>query len=248
MSTSTTAAIPRERTRTRPKPPHRSVTHTILGLLVKLVVLVLLVIMIYPLFWLVTGSFKTQNEFITQPIWSLPSQLNWGNYTAAWTAGHMGIYLRNSILAVLPSLVLIVILGVAAGFALDVTIFRGRARRVPHRRRQRVQGRAGGGGRRHTSGALRDGLVSAAPGQERAGSSTIRLVPTPERLRTIKVPPTASTRSLRPTRPEPRAGSAPPTPSSLTESRTTPSTASTSTRTVEAFACLAALVSASETT
>ena len=118
MSTSTTAAIPRERTRTQPKPPHRSVTHTILGLLVKLVVLVLLVIVIYPLFWLVTGSFKTQNEFITQPIWSLPSHLNWGNYTAAWTTGHMGIYLRNSILAVL----------------------RGRAQRVPHRRRQRVQG------------------------------------------------------------------------------------------------------------
>ena len=124
MSTSTTAAIPRERTRTQPKPPHRSVTHTILGLLVKLVVLVLLVIVIYPLFWLVTGSFKTQNEFITQPIWSLPSHLNWGNYTAARTTGHMGIYLRNSILAVLPSLVLIVILRVATGFALEVMIFR----------------------------------------------------------------------------------------------------------------------------
>ena len=115
MSTSTTAAIPRERTRTQPKPPHRSVTHTILGLLVKLVVLVLLVIVIYPLFWLVTGSFKTQDEFITQPIWALPSHLNWGNYTAAWTTGHMGIYLRNSILAVLPSLLLIVILGVRRG-------------------------------------------------------------------------------------------------------------------------------------
>lgn len=92
-----------------------------------LVVLILLVVVLYPLFWLVTGSFKTQNEFLSQPIWSLPSHLNWSNYTAAWTTGHMGIYLRNSILAVLPSLALIIILGVAAGFALEVMIFKGRA-------------------------------------------------------------------------------------------------------------------------
>jgi hypothetical protein len=68
----------------------------------------------------------------------------------------------------------------------------------------------------------------------------------PGRLRTIKVPPMASSRSLRPARPEPRAGSAPPMPSSLTESRTTAPTMWTSMSTFEAFACLAALVSASE--
>jgi raffinose/stachyose/melibiose transport system permease protein len=128
MSTSATAAaVPRERARVQAKPPRHRARHIILGLLVKLVVLVLLVVVIYPLFWLVTGSFKTQNEFINQPIWSLPSHLDWGNYTAAWTTGHMGIYLRNSITAVVPSLVLIIILGVAAGFALEVMIFRGRA-------------------------------------------------------------------------------------------------------------------------
>lgn len=55
----------------------------------------------------------------------------------------------------------------------------------------------------------------------------------------------ASSRFLRPARPERRAGSAPPTPSSLTESRTTQSATSTSTRTAEALACLAALASAS---
>jgi raffinose/stachyose/melibiose transport system permease protein len=99
----------------------------VFGLLTKLVVLGLLVVVIYPLFWLVTGSFKTQSEFISQPIWSLPSHLDWGNYTAAWTTGHMGIYLRNSITAVLPALALIIILGVAAGFALEVMVFRGRA-------------------------------------------------------------------------------------------------------------------------
>ena len=128
MSTSATAAaMPRERARVHAKPPRHRVRHIILGLLVKLVVLVLLVVVIYPLFWLVTGSFKTQNEFVNQPIWSLPSHLDWGNYTAAWTTGHMGIYLRNSITAVVPSLALIIILGVAAGFALEVMIFRGRA-------------------------------------------------------------------------------------------------------------------------
>ncbi len=108
------------------KPP-RKAGQTALGLLLKLAILVLLVVVIYPLFWLVTGSFKTQNEFISQPIWSLPSHLDWGNYTAAWTTGHMGDYLRNSVTAVLPALALIIILGVAAGFALEIMVFRGRA-------------------------------------------------------------------------------------------------------------------------
>ena len=80
------------------------------------------------------------------------------------------------------------------------------------------------------------------------GSFTSREVPCPVRLSSCSVPPLASTRSLRPTSPEPRTGSAPPTPSSLMNSRTSPSSVSTRTSTTEALACLATLVSASDTT
>ncbi len=51
-----------------------------------------------------------------------------------------------------------------------------------------------------------------------SGSSTRRAVPAPAGLCTARVPPSASTRSFNPTSPEPRTGSAPPTPSLRTRS------------------------------
>ena len=55
-----------------------------------------------------------------------------------------------------------------------------------------------------------------APDRSASGSSTCRDVPAPAGLWTVMVPPRAATRSRSPTRPEPRTGSAPPTPSSRT--------------------------------
>jgi raffinose/stachyose/melibiose transport system permease protein len=87
---------------------------------------ILLVIEIYPLVWLLLGSFKTQNEFLSEPSWSLPSHLSFDNYIAAWTQGNLATYARNSLLAVVPSLALMIVLGVAAAFALEVLVWKGR--------------------------------------------------------------------------------------------------------------------------
>ena len=88
----------------------------------------------------------------------------------------------------------------------------------------------------------------AGPGSSEAGSSTRTAVPASGSLSTANRPPRASTRSLSPTRPDPRSKAAPPMPSSRTPTRRMPSSISTSTLTEEAFACLAAFVSVSETT
>ena len=91
------------------------------------VVGLLLVVVVYPLVWLLLGSFKTQQEFLEEPFWSLPSSFALGNYVDAWTTGNIALYLRNSIVTVLPSLALVVVLGVAAGFALEVLVWKGRS-------------------------------------------------------------------------------------------------------------------------
>ncbi|GAA1936273.1 carbohydrate ABC transporter permease [Microbacterium aoyamense] len=94
---------------------------------VWIVITVLLIVVVYPLFWLLTGSLKTQSEFLNNPTWALPEDwFNFDNYIEAWTVGNLGTYFRNSILAVFPSLFFTIVLGVAAGFALEVMVWKGR--------------------------------------------------------------------------------------------------------------------------
>ncbi|MFF7949472.1 carbohydrate ABC transporter permease [Streptomyces griseorubiginosus] len=92
----------------------------------NLLVALLVLVEVTPLLWLLLSSFKTQAEFVNDPAWSLPGKWDFQNYADAWTTGHVALYLRNSLLATVPSLALIVLLGTAAGFALEVMIWRGR--------------------------------------------------------------------------------------------------------------------------
>ncbi|WP_352396684.1 carbohydrate ABC transporter permease [Kineosporia sp. NBRC 101677] len=87
----------------------------------------ILLFIVYPMIWMLLGSFKTQDEFLGEPFWSLPDSFDPVNYVEAFTTGGMGHYIANSALAVLPSLALTLLLGVAAGFALEVMVWKGRS-------------------------------------------------------------------------------------------------------------------------
>src|SRR5437867_8883911 len=105
------------------------------------------------------------------------------------------------------------------------------------------------GVRRGRSTSLQGGDYgwSAGDPERPSGSSASTVVSAPGAVCTWSRPPSASTRSLSPTSPDPPPRSAPPRPSSRTRTRTAPSTVSTSTSTLEARACLATLASASDT-
>jgi len=126
----TNAAIPAAAPTTGPSParrrPRSDARRTLSRLPGQLVIWISLLLVVLPLLWLLIGSFKTQDEWLNGSPWALPSGLEWSNYSEAWTTGKMATYVRNSILAVFPSLFLIVVLGVAAGFALEVLIWKGR--------------------------------------------------------------------------------------------------------------------------
>jgi raffinose/stachyose/melibiose transport system permease protein len=81
---------------------------------------------VLPLIWLLVSSVRPTAEFTTQPMWSIPRSLDWNNYVYAWTTGTMGTYLRNSVIAVFPSLLFIAVLSMTAAFALEVLHWRGR--------------------------------------------------------------------------------------------------------------------------
>ncbi|WP_371476558.1 carbohydrate ABC transporter permease [Kitasatospora sp. NBC_00315] len=108
----------------RSRPPRR----LRLGKLwVKAVIGILLVIEVYPLVWMFLTSLKSNSDYLNNSTWSLPTTWEWGNYTEAWTTGHIGLYVRNSLLAVVPSLALILLMGAAAGFALQIMVWKGRS-------------------------------------------------------------------------------------------------------------------------
>lgn len=93
---------------------------------IGIAVALLLVVEVYPLLWLILGSLKTQDEFMNRPTWALPQNwANFTNYTTAWEAG-ISQNLLNSVIAVFPALALIIVFGVAAGFALEVMVWKGR--------------------------------------------------------------------------------------------------------------------------
>jgi raffinose/stachyose/melibiose transport system permease protein len=104
---------------------NRNVGRTLRRLPGYAAVALLLVVVTYPLIWLFLGSFKTQDEFLNNPTTSLPDSFtNFANYSQAWSS--VATYLQNSLITVLPTLVLIIVFGTAAGFALEVLVWKGR--------------------------------------------------------------------------------------------------------------------------
>jgi raffinose/stachyose/melibiose transport system permease protein len=91
----------------------------------RLGVCLLVAIEVYPLIWLLLQSFKTTAEFNSSPAWSLPSSFDLHNWVAAWQ-GHIGTYFKNSLIAVVPSLALIIVLSAGAAFAIEIMRWRGR--------------------------------------------------------------------------------------------------------------------------
>jgi raffinose/stachyose/melibiose transport system permease protein len=126
MSTATAASPTVATTVVAIKPRRRRKRVKPASIAIAVGIAVLLVFELYPLVWLFLSSFKTQNEFTTESIWSLPASFDWANYGTAITTGNLGQYALNSVLTVFPALALLTILGVAGAFALEVMVWKGR--------------------------------------------------------------------------------------------------------------------------
>ena len=117
--------MPATASRSRKQQSPRRARRFLLRLPLYVLVGILLVVFVYPLVWLLLGSLKTQDEFLNNPTWALPENwLNFANYTEAWTS--VAGYLGNSVIAVVPALVITIVIGTAAGFALEIMVFKGR--------------------------------------------------------------------------------------------------------------------------
>lgn len=82
-----------------------------------------LAITLLPLLFVVFTSLKSQQETFDSEVWALPRQLDWSHYAGILQGGFLG-YLRNSLLVVGLSVVLIIVIGAMAAYALARLKFR----------------------------------------------------------------------------------------------------------------------------
>ncbi|URN94065.1 MAG: carbohydrate ABC transporter permease [Candidatus Pristimantibacillus lignocellulolyticus] len=73
---------------------------------------------IVPIFYMIVGSFKTEQEYATSPF-SLPEVLQFSNYAKAWDIANMDLYFINSLLITFASLMVTVLLGSLAAYFLS---------------------------------------------------------------------------------------------------------------------------------
>ena len=87
-------------------------------LVLKYVCLIFFTILcLYPLFWLLLSSFKTNSELYANP-WGLPESFSLVNYIQAIQEGHILQYFGNSVIIAVSAVIVAVILSSMVSYAI----------------------------------------------------------------------------------------------------------------------------------
>lgn len=93
--------------------------------LVSLVLIALVVIMLYPMYWTVINSLKTNSQLFNDS-WSFPKVRNWRNYQMAWNYGVKN-YIINSFLVTLGTLLVVISVGALGAYGFSRFEFKGKS-------------------------------------------------------------------------------------------------------------------------
>jgi raffinose/stachyose/melibiose transport system permease protein len=75
-------------------------------------------IIVYPIIFVVLTALKETKEFYLN-IWGLPETPAWGNFLTAWDTANIGQYMVNSIIVIIFVLIVTLVVGALAGYALS---------------------------------------------------------------------------------------------------------------------------------
>lgn len=87
---------------------------------------VIALLMLLPFFWVISGSMKTQAEFLTNPGAWLPQNVQFENFVTLFGEKNFGTYMRNSIVVGLGTVIANVLFCSMAGYSLAKLRFRGK--------------------------------------------------------------------------------------------------------------------------
>jgi raffinose/stachyose/melibiose transport system permease protein len=96
------------------------------NLLIYVALALVLVFYLYPFWWIIGGSLKTNREFFSTPLNLIPAQAQWQNYITAWNKAHFGNYFLNTVIVTSGVVLGTVIFASMAGYALGRANFPGR--------------------------------------------------------------------------------------------------------------------------
>jgi N-acetylglucosamine transport system permease protein len=86
---------------------NHKITNFVSTWIVRIFLVICTLLLLYPFFWNIIASFKTNTEFLMDQL-SFPKQLAWDNYIRAFTRANMGSYIFNSLFVVALSTVLLI--------------------------------------------------------------------------------------------------------------------------------------------
>ncbi|MGL4914194.1 MAG: carbohydrate ABC transporter permease [Romboutsia sp.] len=83
----------------------------------RIILISFLLMVVVPILWTIMQSFKTSQEFFSDP-WALPSSFDFANYTNAWNKANMSAYFLNSVYVTLMSTAFMMLLAVPTSYCL----------------------------------------------------------------------------------------------------------------------------------
>ena len=66
-------------------------------IVIFLVLLILAIFVLIPFFWMLSSSFKQNNEVFSVPIKWIPNEFHWDNYSKIWTTIPLATFMKNTI-------------------------------------------------------------------------------------------------------------------------------------------------------
>ena len=81
---------------------------------------------VYPFLWMVSASFKTQNEFFASGLNLIPQSFSFENFIRAWQNASFSIYFKNSIIVTVCTVAIVLLSTSLAGYVLGRYSFIGK--------------------------------------------------------------------------------------------------------------------------
>jgi raffinose/stachyose/melibiose transport system permease protein len=83
-----------------------------------LVLTVIAIFWVYPFFWMLSASVKTNNEVISAGLNLIPKTFHFENYAATWGYAKFGLYFFNSVIVTVCAVTLVVFMTILSGYVL----------------------------------------------------------------------------------------------------------------------------------